>query len=79
LVNDDKGALDVCKTVGPDLAVTWNPYSSEAGDRYYPSQITICDWFYQWSRTSDYKVSSLVGQIIATGTDKDHRIGSNSG
>jgi hypothetical protein len=59
LDEDDEEIIDECKTMSGNLAFTWSPQLEEDNeDRlHYPSQITLCPWFYQFADREKFKVS----------------------
>ena len=61
----DDHALDACKTLELNLAITWAPYGAPLTSndpaavterKYLPSQVTLCPWFYQWAHTQELRV-----------------------
>ncbi|KAF2722593.1 hypothetical protein K431DRAFT_311582 [Polychaeton citri CBS 116435] len=72
----DDSALNSCKTLSGDIAITWTPDATEDGNLYYPSQVTLCPWFYQWGRSqslqqwSDLRTKSLLATAVIPAVTK---------
>lgn len=74
----DVDELNTCENEKRTLAFTWNPFWNEDDDgsrTYYPSQITLCPWFFEWAvakkrmvlflyeRTDTQALTSLAGMV----------------